>query len=250
METQFQISKRSSSNTKSNGNSVPNFKRKLQQYYIKWKPSSKSQTEAPAILNQMETQFQISKGSSSNTKLNGNSSLPILNQMETHFTWISRYYSRYPHRWGGPPLTPFGHYAFTQVKGMPAPCGLQFLPNIAGGAGPGSGAEEEANCCRCALLGSMPDGFNGAFAAIYRKSSQRAKAVSRFMLADVAKLPRPDSSQFVTGLCHDRAASPTGRLPLRVLAPTHPPGARTLGIGVVKDHNKLAMANTSLCLAS
>ena len=31
----------------------------------------------------METQFQISKGSSSNTKSNGNSSLPILNQMET-----------------------------------------------------------------------------------------------------------------------------------------------------------------------
>ena len=30
----------------------------------------------------METQFQISKGSSSNTKSNGNSSLPILNQFE------------------------------------------------------------------------------------------------------------------------------------------------------------------------
>ena len=45
METQFQISKGSPSNTKSNGNSI----------------------QAPAILNQMETQFQISKGSSSST---------------------------------------------------------------------------------------------------------------------------------------------------------------------------------------
>ena len=82
-------------------NSVPNLKRKLQQYSINLKLSSKSQKEAPAILNQMETQFQISKrklqailnqmetqfqiskGSSSNTKSNGNSSLPILNQFES-----------------------------------------------------------------------------------------------------------------------------------------------------------------------
>ena len=98
------------------------------------KLSSKSQKEAPAILNQMETQlqiskgsssntksngssslpilnqmetqFQISKGSSSNTKPNGSSSLPILNQMETHLNWISRYNSRCPHCWGGgPPFT-------------------------------------------------------------------------------------------------------------------------------------------------
>ena len=71
METQFQISKRkllqykikwklnsrshkgSSCNTKSNGNSIPDLTK-----------------EAPAILNQMKTQFQISKGSSSNTKSN------------------------------------------------------------------------------------------------------------------------------------------------------------------------------------
>ena len=35
------------------------------------------------ILNQMGTQFQMSKGSSSNTKSNENSSLPILNEMDT-----------------------------------------------------------------------------------------------------------------------------------------------------------------------
>ena len=73
METQFQISKGSSSNTKSNGNSSPDLKRKPQQYEIKCKLNSRSQKEAPAILNQMENQFQISKGSSSNTKSNGNS---------------------------------------------------------------------------------------------------------------------------------------------------------------------------------
>ena len=73
MQTQFQISKGSSSNTQSNANSIPDLKRKLQQYSIKWKLNSRSQKEAPAILNQMETQFQISKGSSSNTKSNADS---------------------------------------------------------------------------------------------------------------------------------------------------------------------------------
>ena len=48
-----------------------------QVYQYRWKLSSKSQKEAPAILNQMETQFQISK---------------------------ERYYSRCPHRRGGGPL--------------------------------------------------------------------------------------------------------------------------------------------------
>ena len=49
-------------------------------HQISWNPiggamliNSRSQKEAPAILNQMETQFQISKGSPSNTKSNGNS---------------------------------------------------------------------------------------------------------------------------------------------------------------------------------
>ena len=55
------------------------------------------------ILNQTRAQFQISKGISSNTKSNANS-VPNLTNGNSLFIWISRYYSRYPHRWGGPPL--------------------------------------------------------------------------------------------------------------------------------------------------
>ena len=47
--TQLEISKGSSSNIKPNGISTPNLKAKLQQHVIKWKLTSKSQKEAPAI---------------------------------------------------------------------------------------------------------------------------------------------------------------------------------------------------------
>ena len=55
---------------------------------IKWKLISKSQKEAPtilnqAILNQTETQIKLVKGRSSYTKSNGNSNPAVLNQMET-----------------------------------------------------------------------------------------------------------------------------------------------------------------------
>ena len=64
------------------------------------------------MLNQMEPQIQISKGSSSNTKSNGNSSLQLLKQMEAKLNWISRDYYRHPSCWGGrahPLLLPGGH---------------------------------------------------------------------------------------------------------------------------------------------
>ena len=49
---------------------------------LKKRAKSNGNSSRP-IRNQIETQFQISKGSSSNTKSNGNSSLPVLNQFES-----------------------------------------------------------------------------------------------------------------------------------------------------------------------
>ena len=72
METQFQNSKGSSSNTKSTKNSVPSLKRKPQQYSFKWKLKS------------------------TNTKSNGNSLEPDR---------ISRYLSRCPCWERAPPFT-------------------------------------------------------------------------------------------------------------------------------------------------
>ena len=136
--TQFQISKGSPSNTKSNGNSIPDLKKEAPAILIKWKLNSRSQKgsscntksngnsipdlkilksklnsrshmEAPAS----NTKWKLS---SSNTKSSGNSAPAILNQMELN----SRLF-----RGGG------------VAKNLPKFCPPQNLLTFKGGGGAG-----------------------------------------------------------------------------------------------------------------